>query len=129
VDIPGLDVELLEGERIAVFTVSGGIPEDYHSEVSELVISLTARGYRGFVGDCSRAERITGTGVGIMAYHVQRLRENGGEVALVRAPEGVMRAVPVVDLDSFVALFSGREQALEHVRAAISKRPMATSES
>ena len=119
VAIPGLEIELLDGGQIAVFNISGEVPRDCYSDINEMLHRLVTKGCRALIGDCSRAERITSTGVGFMSFYSNYLHERGGVLAVARPPEAVMRQIAHTNIEEVVPFFDTRDQALEYARAAL----------
>jgi len=117
--IPGLQLDYLDDGDIVVFTISGEVSRDRYDEINEFVQTVIRRGAKALIGDCSRAGRISSTGVGMMAYYCKEMRERGGHLVVVRPPDGIMKTLSPSSVERFVPFFDTLEDALKHVRDAL----------
>jgi anti-anti-sigma factor len=84
---------------------------------------MVGKGCRVLIGDLSRLERITSTGVGFIAYYASQMRSRGGQVLVVKPPEDVMDKLSSARIDSLIPFFGTLGEALEHGRAALAASP------
>ena len=117
--IPGLEVEVLHGGQAAVFTLSGRMDRAHFDDTNALLADTLDRGCRYLVGDCSRATHISSTGIGFLGYYAQRARERGGELIMVRPPEGAVRGMDLAKFKGLVRFFDARGEALDYVGSAV----------
>jgi anti-anti-sigma factor len=101
---------------VVVISVIGRVAHDQLGRIDEAFVRLRKQGYRKFVGDCSRAEHLTSTGVGLLIYHLPQVRGEGGRLVLVRPPQSVTSHLEPLRLEAFAPVCATRAEALELLR-------------
>jgi anti-anti-sigma factor len=97
VDIPGVRIDCLGQNEIAVFSIVGQVSQDFFSEAAETFHSLIEKGHRFIVLDLAQATGVSSSGVGVVVYCHKLLKDRGGSLVIVSGPPSVMKPV-----DSFV---------------------------
>ncbi len=115
-EIPGFTIEFLFGREVAVASIVGSIPRELVSQAEEALRRVILGGCRRIVVDCSRADRISSTGIGAVVYYGHRLAAEGGALAVVSPPEPMRSRFAELRLDTMLPICETRAEALELVR-------------
>jgi len=116
ISLPGMRFEFPYEDDIAVISVVGRVPREQIGEAEKAFLGLLKQGCRRFLADCSRAEHLSSTGVGLLMYHLKTIREVGGRLVIVNLPASTRRSLEPMRLEAFVTVCETREQALRILR-------------
>jgi anti-anti-sigma factor len=116
-DIPNFEFRFALDGKVAVFSVVGQLPREYHGAVEGLVLDLLREGCRYFLVDLSAADYVSSGGVGLMSYYRKILADKHGKMVLVRPPGHVLKRLKLVRLPTWMEIYDTREAALEALAA------------
>lgn len=106
---------------VAILAMAGEIDYAASPQLRERIASHIKAGRRRLVIDLSAATFIDSTTIGVLVGAVTRLREaGGGSLAVVCADENesVLRIFEITGVDSMIALYRSREEALSALALA-----------
>ena len=108
-------------EDIAMLVAGGDIDYDASPQLRERLADQIHSGARRLVIDLSKVTFIDSTAIGVLVGAVMRLHEEGGgSLAVVCADENrrVLRIFEIAGVDSLIALYHSREEALLELTTA-----------
>jgi anti-sigma B factor antagonist len=125
-NLPQLDAAISTvqaGERAYVVSVTGEL--DLYS-TPLLIAELDALAPDGpeIVLDLGEVTFIDSTGLGAILLTVRRLRETGGDMALVCANPTTLKLLTMVGVDRVVPVFETNGRALEHLVGSVLLRKL-----
>jgi anti-sigma B factor antagonist len=113
------DAEYCEG--VVVVVTGGELDYAASPQLSERLAEHVNAGARRVVVDLSKVSFIDSTAIGVLVGAAMRMQElGGGSLAAICAEENrrVRRIFEIAGVDSVIALFSSREEAISALAAA-----------
>jgi anti-anti-sigma factor len=123
ISLPGMTFEFPYDDDIVVISVVGRVPREQIGEVEKTFLGLIKQGCRRFLADCSRAEHLSSTGVGLLMYHLKTIGDVGGRLVIVNLPASTRRSLEPMRLETFLTVCETREQALGILRGSAPRAP------
>ena len=106
----GLEVE--ERGEVSVLAVSGEVDVATVPRLREQLHALVASGTPRIVVDLDAVDFLDSTGLGVLVGALKRVRNNGGELALVCTSPRIRKVFEVTGLTGHLTIFDSREKAL-----------------
>jgi anti-sigma B factor antagonist len=107
------------GDDVAVLVVGGEIDYEASPQLRKLITGHLSAERRRLVLDLSWATFIDSTAIGVLMGAVAKLRETGGgPLAVICTHEKVLEVFDITGLDSLVALYRSRDEALSALTLA-----------
>ena len=114
--LPGMDFEFPYGDDIVVITLTGQVPREQVGVAEEIFLGLLKQGCRKYLADCSRAEHISTTGIGLLMYHLKTLRESHSRIVMVQPSASVSKHLEPFRFSALIPVCDTREEALQLLR-------------
>jgi anti-anti-sigma factor len=109
-DIPGLEISTGLDGRLLVVAVVGRIDAaDYDRAVEAFRQALLA--HRWVIVDGTCTEHLSSNGIGVLVYYARQVAARGGELVVVRPPDGVLSPMSSRLLERALRLFDTRQEA------------------
>ena len=96
-----------------VLSVGGELDVEGAPDLRQAVVKAVADGCRGLILDISELDFVDSFGIGAVVAALKRLRQRGGELALVCPSRRIRRVFEICDLDRIIAFHDSIDAAAE----------------
>jgi len=115
--VPGLRLEAVAGEDVAVFSIVGAVRLRDVGRATDLGLQMLSSKPRHLVMDFSRAKQLRNIGVGMLAYYQRYLEKRGWRMTVVRPRDPAVFEGLAVDFERVFEVHETREEAIEALRS------------
>ena len=105
-------------ESTYVIALAGEVDLYTAPEFKQQLLDVIAKGGRNVVVDFSDTTFIDSTTLGVLVGGVKRLRQNGGQLALVSTDRNITKIFEITGLDRVFAIHNTRAEAVDAVSSA-----------
>ena len=102
----------LTEDDVCVVSVGGYIDFDVTPGLKKRLVQRIEQGARLILVDLSDVGFIDSTGIGVLVGALKRVREAGGELAVINANENVSSIFGIVGLENVIPMFGSRADAI-----------------
>ena len=106
------------GDESYVIALAGEVDLYTAPEFKQQLLDVIAKGGRNVVVDFSDTTFIDSTTLGVLVGGVKRLRQNGGQLALVSTDRNITKIFEITGLDRVFAIHNTRAEAVDAVSSA-----------
>ena len=106
------------GDESYVIALAGEVDLYTAPEFKQQLLDVIAKGGRNVVVDFSETTFIDSTTLGVLVGGVKRLRQNGGQLALVSTDRNITKIFEITGLDRVFAIHGTRAEAVDAVSSA-----------
>jgi anti-sigma B factor antagonist len=106
------------GDESYVIALAGEVDLYTAPEFKQQLLDVIAKGGRNVVVDFSETTFIDSTTLGVLVGGVKRLRQNGGQLALVPTDRNITKIFEITGLDRVFAIHNTRAEAVDAVSSA-----------
>jgi anti-sigma B factor antagonist len=106
------------GDESYVIALAGEVDLYTAPEFKQQLLDVIAKGGRNVVVDFSETTFIDSTTLGVLVGGVKRLRQNGGQLALVSTDRNITKIFEITGLDRVFAIHNTRAEAVDAVSSA-----------
>ena len=106
------------GDESYVIALAGEVDLYTAPEFKQQLLDVIAKGGRNVVVDFSDTTFIDSTTLGVLVGGVKRLRQNGGQLALVCTDRNITKIFEITGLDRVFAIHNTRAEAVDAVSSA-----------
>jgi anti-sigma B factor antagonist len=106
------------GDESYVIALAGEVDLYTAPEFKQQLLDVIAKGGKNVVVDFSETTFIDSTTLGVLVGGVKRLRQNGGQLALVSTDRNITKIFEITGLDRVFAIHNTRAEAVDAVSSA-----------
>ena len=120
-----MSVTILRSDRPpwTVLSVGGELDVVGAPDLRQAVVQAVAEGCRGLILDLSQLDFVDSFGIGAVVGALKRLRQRGGELALVCPSPRVRRVFEICDLDRIIAIHDSIDGAVRSTAVSAAAPP------
>ena len=113
----GVKTEKLSEEQY-VISLAGEVDLYTAPEFKQQLLEVIGQGGKQVVVDFSDTTFIDSTTLGVLVGGVKRLRQNGGQLALVSTDRNITKIFEITGLDRVFTIYPTRDEAVSKLKAA-----------